>query len=318
MMNLIGRKYYINPETLRFEEKKIAPKKRVRNFLLITSGLVLLALGMRVGYEQYAKSPRLVYYENKNEQLRENYEILNSMILDDEAQLTDLKRKDERLYRSIFGMEPLPSSTGIGGSPRNTGLQSISNNGKLTDVEQNLKDVSIKANIQSSSFDEVERKARENQQFLAHKPSIQPLSPEARYWLTSTYGYRTDPFSKRRTMHHGIDLGGQYGLKIHATGDGVVVTAEHSRYGYGNEVIVDHGFGYKTIYAHMQDILVKKGDHVKRGHVVGTVGNTGKSTGPHLHYEVRLNRKTINPLYCFFEDITSEEYGVIKERALKP
>lgn len=315
MMNLTGRKYYINPESLRFEEKKLTPLKRMRNILVIGSLLMLLALGMRVGYEQYAKSPRLAYYENKNEQLRENYQILNAMILEDETQLAELKRKDERLYRSIFGMEPLPVSTGIGGAPMNTGLQSISNNGKLTDVEKNLKDVSIKADIQSTSFEEVERKARENQQFLASKPSIQPLSPEDRYWLTSSYGYRTDPFSKRRTMHHGIDMAGQYGLKIHATGDGVVVTAEHSRYGYGNEVIVDHGFGYKTIYAHMQDILVKKGDYVKRGHVVGTVGNTGKSTGPHLHYEVRLNRKTINPLFCFFEDITPEEYKVISGRA---
>ena len=316
MMNLIGRKYYINPETLRFEEKKLTPKKWMRNILVIGSGLLLLALGMRVAYEQYAKSPRLVYYENKNEQLRENYQLLNTMILEDEVQLADLKRKDERLYRSIFSMEPLPASSGIGGAPRNTGLQSISNNGMLTDVEKNLKDVSIKADIQSLSFDELERKARENQQFLACKPSIQPISPEDRYWMTSTFGYRTDPFNKRRTAHHGIDLAGPYGLKIHATGEGLVEKAEFNKHGYGREVIIDHGFGYKTVYAHMQDIHVEKGDQVKRGHVIGTLGSTGRSTGPHLHYEVRLNRRAINPLYCFFEDITPKEYKVISGRAL--
>jgi hypothetical protein len=318
MMNLIGRKYHINPETLRFEEKKLTPKKRARNILVIASGLVFLAFGMRMGYEEYAKSPRLVYYENKNEQLRENYQILNAMILEDEAQLMDLRRKDERLYRSIFCMDPLPSSTGIGGSPRNTGLQSISNNGMLTNVEQNLKDVSIKADIQSLSFDEVERKARENQLFIASKPSIQPISPEDRYWMTSTFGYRTDPFNKRRTAHHGIDLAGPYGLKIHATGNGTVVKAEYNRHGYGREVIIDHGFGYKTIYAHMQDIHVEKGAQVKRGQVIGTLGSTGRSTGPHLHYEIRFNKRAINPLYCFYEDITPQEYKVIAGRALKP
>lgn len=315
-MNLFGRKYYINPETLRFEERNLSPEKRIRNILVIASVLLLLAFSMRMGYEQYAKSPRLVYYEQKNEELRENYKFLNAMILEDEAQLTDIKRKDERLYRSIFGMEPLPTSTGIGGSPRNNGLNSISNNGMLTDVEQNLTDVSIRADIQSVSFEELERKARENQQYLANKPSIQPISPEDRVWLTSSFGYRTDPFNKRRTAHHGIDLAGRYGIKIHATGNGVVEKAEFNKYGYGREVIIDHGFGYKTIYAHLQDIEVQKGDQVKRGYVVGTLGSTGRSTGPHLHYEVRLNRKAINPLFCFFEDITPEEYNVIKGRAL--
>lgn len=318
MMNLIERKYYINPETLRYEEKKLTPNKQIRKILFIATGLLLLAFGMRMAYEQYAKSPRLVYYETRNAQLREDYKILNRKILEDEAELAELKRKDERLYRSIFGMEPLPASTGIGGAPRNSGLQSISDNRMLTNVEQNLTEISVKADIQSSSFEEVEKKARENQKFLACKPSIQPLSPEDRYWLTSPFGYRTDPFSKRRTLHHGIDLAGRYGLQIHATGDGVVVTAEYNLHGYGKEVVIDHGFGYKTIYAHMQDILVEKGDVVKRGHVLGTVGNTGKSTGPHLHYEVRLNRKAINPLYCFYENVTPEEFDIIKEKAVRP
>ncbi len=319
MMNLTGRKYYINPETLRFEEKKLSLKRRLGNSLIIASGLLLLAFVMRLGCEQYAKSPRLVYYENINDELRSEYLALNESIIKDEAQLADLKRKDDRLYRSIFGLEPLPASireAGTGGSPRYNSLQSISNPDMVIDVFNKLDKVSTKARIQSNSFENLEERAIENQQFLACKPSIQPISPEDSYWMTSPFGYRSDPFNKRRTVHHGIDLAGPYGLKIYATGDGVVVSAYYNKHGYGKEVIIDHGFGYRTRYAHLQLLLVKPGDIVKRGHVVGELGSTGRSTGPHLHYEVQYNRRAINPLFCFYEDISPEEFKVIADRAL--
>lgn len=318
MMNLFGRKYHINPETLRFEELKPTPKKRLRNILIIGSGLLLLAFAMRMGYEQYAKSPRLVYYENKNEQLRTEYKMLDESIQLDETRLAELERKDDRLYRSIFGLEPLAPSireAGTGGAPRNSTVRSISDPGLVDDVSDKLYEVAMKARIQSISFEDIEELAIENQKLLAHKPSIQPISPENRYWMTSGYGYRNDPFTHRRTNHHGIDLAGQYGLKIHSTGEGVVVTAHFSKHGYGREVIIDHGFGYISRYAHLQEILVEPGDQVKRGQVIGELGSTGRSTGPHLHYEVHFNNKTINPLHCFYENITPDEYQIITDRA---
>lgn len=320
-MNLFSRKYYINPETLRYEERRLTPIKRLRNIALIGSGLLLLAFGMRLGYEQYAKSPRLVYYEHKNEELRTEYKLLDESIQLDEARLTELKRKDDRLYRSIFGLDPLPASireAGTGGSPRYSALQSISDPDMVIEVFNKLDKVSTKARIQSSSFDNIEELAIENQKFLASKPSIQPISPEDRYWMTSTFGYRNDPFTKKRTSHYGIDLAGPYGLAIHATGEGVVEIAEFNRHGYGREVVIDHGFGYKSRYAHLQEIKVDVGQVVKRGHVIGTLGSTGRSTGPHLHYEIRHNKKAVNPLYLFYENITPEEYQIIQDRAVQP
>lgn len=321
MMNLFGRKYHINPETLRFEEQKLTPKKRLRNILVIGSGLLLLAFAMRAGYEQYAKSPRLVYYENKNEQLRSEYMVLDQSIQVDVSRLAVLERKDDRFYRSILGIEPLAPSireAGTGGAARNSALQSISNPDMVEDVSDKLYEVANKARIQSISFGDLEDLALENQKLLAHKPSIQPISPEDRYWMTSLFGYRSDPFTKRRTNHRGIDLAGRNGLKIHSTGDGVVISAHFNKHGYGREVIIDHGFGYRSRYAHLQEIKVEPGDQVKRGHVIGTLGSTGRSTGPHLHYEVHFNKKAINPLHCFYEDITADEYQIISGRAVQP
>lgn len=318
MLNMFGRKYRINPETLCYEEVKLAPKQRL--FLGVFVGIVLLgsAVGMRILFDSHAKSPRLVFYENINNELREEYQQLSYELVKDEEILSYFRRKDDRLYRSIFGMEPIPASireAGTGGAVRHTALQSISNPGMVIDVFERIDKVMMKAQIQSSSFEDLQNAAVTNQQVLACKPLIQPISPSDQYWMTSTFGYRLDPFTKQRRLHRGIDLAGPYGLEIHATGDGVVIIAELGRYGYGKEVLIDHGFGYTSRYAHLQDIHVQRGDNVKRGQVIGSLGSSGRSTGPHLHYEVCLNDMAVNPMYHFFENITPEEYEIIRRRA---
>ncbi|MFC2080331.1 M23 family metallopeptidase, partial [Bacteroidota bacterium] len=275
-------------------------------------------VGMRIFYDYNAKAPRLVHYEKKNEQLRQDYIMLSQELKKDESMLYALQRKDDRLYRSIFGMEPIPTSireAGTGGAAKLSSIHSISDPEVVTNVYNEIDKILTKAKIQSNSFEDLEEVALNNQLLLARKPLIQPISPADRYWLTSTYGYRTDPFTKRRKSHHGIDMAGPYGLKIHATGDGVVKIAEHNRFGYGKEVMIDHEFGYSSRYAHLQDILVKSGEKVKRGQVIGTLGNTGRSTGPHLHYEVRYFNKSINPMYCFYEELSPKEYELITKRA---
>ena len=141
------------------------------------------------------------------------------------------------------------------------------------------------------------------------------MTQERPFWLTSTYGYRLDPFTHQRTPHLGIDIAGPYGLDVHCTGEGTVITAHVSKYGYGNEVLVDHGFGYVSRYAHLQEILVEPGQQVKRGEVLGTLGSSGRSTGPHLHYEIHYNNKTVNPMYYFYENLSPEEYTELAARA---
>jgi murein DD-endopeptidase MepM/ murein hydrolase activator NlpD len=185
------------------------------------------------------------------------------------------------------------------------------------DVSEHLEHISNKALIQSNSLENVYKEAVLNQHFLACKPSINPISPADPTWLTSSYGYRIDPFTHRRAAHQGIDIAGPLGLDIHATGDGKVVRAKKGKWGYGHEVKVDHGYGYVTIYAHMQDILVKVGQEIKRGEIVGTLGNTGRSSGPHLHYEVRKNGRTVNPMYFFYENLTPTEYTLLTSRVVE-
>jgi murein DD-endopeptidase MepM/ murein hydrolase activator NlpD len=318
MLNMFGRKYKINPETLRVEPAKMPLKKRVLTGVIASLLIIGTAVGMRVLYDQHSKSPRLVFYEKKNQNLREAYRELSQELREDEQLLAQFQRRDDRLYRSIFGMEPIPSSireAGTGGAARYSALNSISDPGMVIDVFDRVDKVLMKARIQSSSFEDLEQAAHYNQQLLASKPLIQPISPADPYWLTSTFGYRIDPFTKLRRLHQGIDLAGPHGLNIHATGDGVVKIAERNRYGYGNEVFIDHGFGYTSRYAHLREILVEPGEKVKRGQVIGTLGSSGRSTGPHLHYEITRSGRALNPMYYYFEELSAEEYKLITSRA---
>ncbi len=214
------------------------------------------------------------------------------------------RNRDDRFYRSILNLEPVPASireAGTGGSEPYMQLSAVREPGLVSNVSQRMDKISSRVQIQSSSLENVYEQAITNQHFLACKPSINPISSADPYWLTSTYGYRNDPFTGRRTAHHGIDLAGPYGLEVHSTGDGVVVSAYLNRHGYGKEVIVDHGFGYTTKYAHLQEIMVKRGQKLKRGEVLGTLGSTGRSTGPHLHYEVRKDAARSIPCISFLK-----------------
>jgi murein DD-endopeptidase MepM/ murein hydrolase activator NlpD len=315
---MFDRKYRINPETLRYEEIRLPRKQRLLLVFFVSLFLLVTAVGLRVLYDQHAKSPRLVYYEKKNSELRQEYRQLWEQISQKEVALSEFSRKDDRLYRSIFGMDPIPSSireAGTGGAVMYSSLQSISDPALVIDVFDKMDKVLMKAQIQSSSFNDLEEQAVYNQQLLAAKPLLQPISPRNRYWLTSTFGYRTDPFTRQRTLHQGIDMAGPYGLEIHAAGDGIVEIAAHGNNGYGKEVLIDHGFGYSSRYAHLQEILVKPGDTVRRGQLIGKLGSSGRSTGPHLHYEVRYNNRPLNPMHHFFENITPEEYEMIASRA---
>ena len=172
--------------------------------------------------------------------------------------------------------------------------------------------------VQSKSFDEVFDLAKNKEKMLASLPAIQPVSNKDLTRIGSYYGYRTDPFYKVKKFHHGVDFTAPTGTDIYATGDGVVMEASRSFGGYGNLIVINHGFSYKTYYGHLSRILVTPGERVKRGQLIGYVGNTGKSTAPHLHYEVWKNNQTVNPIYFFFNDITLEQFDKMLELSSKP
>jgi len=269
---------------------------------------------LRFGFEYFYPTPRQVIYEQENTTLRSEYAALNTELQGVEAQLVELRNRDDRFYRSILSLEPVPSSireAGTGGSERDIHLRNLNESELVVDVSQRMDKVSSRIQIQNSSLENVYQKAISNQHFLACKPSINPISSADPCWLTSSYGYRTDPFTFKKTAHHGIDLAGPYGLEVHCTGEGTVMIAGANRHGYGREVVVDHGYGYTTRYAHLQDILVTRGQKLKRGEVVGLLGSTGRSTGPHLHYEVRKNDRPVNPMYFFYENLSPGEYDML-------
>lgn len=318
---MFGKRYHINPETLRYERVTFTRKQLIRYVGLFSIGLISLAILMRFGFERFYPTPRQIIYEHKNSTLRAELAALNIGLQEVEAELGELRDRDDRFYRSILSLEPFPSTmriAGTGGAVRNQHLRNLREPEMVLTVSQRIEKIRNKAKIQSTSLDDVYREALETQEFLACKPSINPLSPGDPYWLTSTYGYRKDPFTGKRTAHHGIDLAGPEGLDIHCTGEGEVILAQMNRHGYGKEVVVDHGFGYTSRYAHLHDIHVKVGQKLNRGEVLGTLGNTGRSTGPHLHYEIRKNERAVNPFYFFYENLSSQEYEFLAVRAHDP
>ncbi len=309
--NMRRKRYFYNAETLRFERVQKPLRQRIRNGLFYFAAISAIFIGIRLLVDKDFTSPKVKYFSEKNSELKREYEALNTRINFAEIFLTEIQKRDDKVYRSVFDLDPIPRSVreaGFGGSDDYYADLYSGNKTFVKNTARKLAELSTKARVQSVSFTDLHRKAKEQQLLLARKPSINPISPADHVWLTSSFGYRRDPFNGRKRMHHGIDLAGQVGIKIYATGEGVVKVAEYNRYGYGKEIILDHGFGYQSIYAHLNDIYVNTGDTVKRGQLIGTLGSTGRSTGPHLHYEIRQGDRAVNPMYFFFEDLSVSEY----------
>lgn len=207
---------------------------------------------------------------------------------------------------------------GIGGADRYSKLEGYKNSELVIETAQRLDMVHSQLVVQSQSFDELFEMAKNKEQLLACIPAIQPVNNKDLKRLSSYYGYRTDPIYKVKKFHPGIDFSAPVGTEIYSTGDGVVTQIIQSRRGYGNRLVIDHGYGYETMYAHVHEFKVRKGQKVKRGQLIATVGNTGKSTAPHLHYEIRKDDKRVNPIYYFFNDLTPQEYDEVLELSALP
>ena len=225
--------------------------------------------------------------------------------------MADLQNRDDNIYRVIFEAEPIPNSirkAGYGGVNRYEALKGYNNSDLIINTTKKLDQISKQLYIQSKSFDEIIELAKHKSEMLAAIPAIQPVSNKNLSRMASGFGPRIDPIYKTKKFHAGMDFSAKTGTPIYATGNGKIIRVRKSRKGYGNHVKIDHGYGYVTLYAHMQKYIVKKGQKVKRGEVIGYVGNTGKSVAPHLHYEVHKNGKKVNPVNFFYNDLTSEEY----------
>ncbi|MCQ2375144.1 MAG: peptidoglycan DD-metalloendopeptidase family protein [Salinivirgaceae bacterium] len=304
-------KYKFNPDNLSYEEIVVTGKQRVLRFF--KNVLILFSISCLIVFvfSFFFDTPAEKYQKRENKELLAQYNILNQKLKTLEQSMDEIQKHDNNIYRLIFGIDPMTDDQkqgGHGGVDPYKDLSELSNSELLVETASKIDGLTHKIVTQTESYSEVMKMIQEKEQYLKSIPAISPISDKNLTRFASGFGYRIHPIYRTLKMHNGIDLTAPVGTQVHATGDGVVVSAGFSSGGYGKKVIIDHGFGYKTLYAHLNDTYVKVGKKVKRGDIIGEVGNTGRSTAPHLHYEVRKNDKTENPVNYYYADLTPEEY----------
>ena len=313
-------KYYYDTVTCKYERVKTTTGDIVFNVLGIFSLSLTLAVGLVFLYSSYFESPRELILSNEVTELEFYYENLSKKIDQLNNLISDLEYRDDNIYRSVLGAEPIDKNVrnaGVGGSDRYEEVRkkSVIHKDLIISLSEGVDKLRRKVYLESKSQDEVVELARNKEKMFAAIPAIQPISNKQLISLASGFGFRIHPVYKVKKMHYGIDFAANIGTPIYATADGTILKVEFSFSGYGKMVEIDHGFGYKTRYAHMHGFAVRFGQKVKRGELIGYVGNTGLSTAPHLHYEVHINNVARNPVYYFFNDLKPDEYEKILKLA---
>ena len=310
-------KYTFNPKTLSYEVKKRSKRSRVlRSLAIFAVSLVLSAVYLWVYVSVLElELPKTVLLKKENAQWSSRMEVLNRQLDAYDEALVALQMRDDDIYRSIFGMHEIPAeirNAGFGGVNRYEHLEGVGQGERLRNTVMRLDVLTKKSYVQSKSFDEVALLSKRAGDMASCIPAIPPVVPDKKiYRLSSSFGYRSDPFTGRSKRHTGVDFALKPGNPIYATGDGVVESVKFEFFGYGNSVVIDHGFGYKTRYAHLKSIGVAEGMKVKRGECIGESGNSGRSSGPHLHYEVVYKDRHVNPANYYDLTITPEEYSTM-------
>ncbi len=303
---MVKAKYKFNAETLSYVKVEHNLKAKLSRSVSLVMSIIMMVV-----FLQFYETPKTKMLKRENQRLETQYELMYKNLGDVEKVLTDLQERDDNLYRVIFEADPIPNSVrkaGFGGINKYAQLESLDNSELVIKTARKLDIISKQAYVQSKSYDELVKLALDKEKMLASIPAVMPVSNKDLKRTASGWGFRIDPVYKIRRFHYGMDFSAPIGTEIYAAGDGVVKKVETSRSGYGRWVVIDHGFGYETLYGHMSKFNVKVGDKVKRGSVIGYVGNAGKSTGPHVHYEVHKNGKPVNPQFYYFKDLTPEEY----------
>ena len=304
-------KYRFNAHTLSYDKIVISFKTKIKRFLAVSSTTLLTSILIAIGILQFYESPRMRILHKENERLLTQYQLFYKDLNKVERVLGEIEQRDNNLYRVIFESDPIPSTirrAGFGGANRYSQLESFDNSELVIKTAEKLDIVSKQAYIQAKSYDEVMQMALSKEKLISSMPAIMPISNKSLKSTASGWGYRFHPIYKINQFHYGMDFTAKIGTKIYATGDGVIKNIQSIGGGFGKFIVIDHGFGYETLYGHMSGFNVKAGDHVKRGSVIGFVGSTGTSTGPHVHYEVHKNGTPVNPQYYYFKDLNALEY----------
>lgn len=309
-------KYYYDSENLAY--RKIKTKRRTKfgyaALFLLSAALFGILSFLVLLNTSFFETPKDRLQAREIENLKFTYALLNKKMDQIDDVLESVAERDNNIYRVYFNTSPIPDAqrkAGFGGVNRYKELEGFNNSELVINTSKRVDVISKQLAIQSKSLDEILKLAKEKSKLLEAIPAIQPVRNENLRAVASGFGYRSDPFTKVRKFHAGMDFSAKTGAPIFATGDGVVQRADNTASGYGNHIVLRHGFGYTTLYAHLSKYNVKKGQKVKRGDIIGYVGSTGRSEGPHLHYEVHQNGKVVNPLNFYYGNISAAEYKVI-------
>jgi len=303
--------YRFNPETLSYDKVEINFKERMKRTAYFLGSSFIFALVISFLTTKLFQTDKELELIKKNEKLKNQFVLMNKDMKQMSEILKDVQYRDNNIYRVIFEADPIPSKL------QEVNFDDVNKFAELSEVEDEklTETTSAKINtlfkqlyIQSKSYDEVLEMALNKEKMLTCIPSIQPVSNKDLKRAASGWGMRVDPIYKIPKFHYGMDFSAPIGTEIFSTGNGIVRKVIKSKVGYGLHILVDHGYGYETLYAHMSKFNVKQGQKVHRGDVIGYVGSTGKSTGPHLHYEVHKNKRAVNPQNFYFQDLTAEEY----------
>ena len=310
-------KYHYNPETLSFY--KIITKKRK---LVFNGVLFFLAfiITMFVGFfvlNTIFESPNEKALRREVENLKANYKLLVRKEKLHNERIAEIEKRDNTIYRQFFEASPIPDDVrkaGFGGVDRYQNMEGFDNSKMIVDLTKQMDELSKRIVVQSKSLDDIIKMAENKEEMLAAIPAISPVKKEHLTHVASGYGWRMHPILKIRRMHNGIDFVAKQGTPIYASGNGIIAEAERNS-SFGNMVKINHGFGYVTIYAHMSKIATSVGKRVKRGDIIGYMGNTGLSVSTHLHYEVLKNGIHVDPVNFFYGNLTPEEYLAIQHAA---
>lgn len=315
-------KYYYDTETCKYERVKVKTSDVILNAMGILSLTIAMAAGLLTVYlySNVFESPKELILKNEVKELEFYYQKLSKDVTHLSGILDNIEHRDDNIYRVVLGAEPIEKSVrhaGIGGTDRYSDIKEkdITHEELVITLNEKVDLLRRKLYIESKSQDEVVSLAEKKEKLYAAIPAIQPVSNKQLHALASGFGWRTHPIYKVKKMHTGIDFAASIGTPIYATADGTVAQVSVKFSGYGKMVEVDHGFGYRTRYAHMHEFAVRSGQSVKRGDLIGYVGNTGMSTAPHLHYEVLINGSQVDPVHYFYNDLSAAEYEKVLELA---
>lgn len=304
-------RYRFNPDSLSFDKVKLGFRAVLLQGLAYLVGSLLVAFVYYLIYASFFDSPKEKTLLREIDQLTLQYDIIHREMENLDKVISQLEEKDDNLYRTIFEAEPIPETqreSGVGGINRYKDLEGYNNSSIVIETTKKLDNLKKKIVVQSKSYDELYDLAKRKEEMLKSIPAIMPISNKDLTRTASGFGPRIHPIYKIIMFHAGMDFTSPTGSEIYVTGDGTVEAVTTASRGYGKHIIIDHGFGYKSLYAHLDDFNVRKGQKVERGDVIGYVGNTGTSVAPHLHYEIRLNDKNIDPVNYYMNDLTAAEY----------